>query len=483
MVEAPLPILRDDQAATLLKRVRAALSAEFGQAKPLRLSRAPGHLDVMGGIAEDTGSLVVTAALDRAATVALQERDDRQVQVFSFNQFDQHQPFTLRIPLEALAKFPPQKLREEFNASGRQWAGHVAGCLYLLHESKLIDLADPKHKGLNLAILSTVPPAVGAGASAAMEVAAMLNFIEHFGIRNRIGPVRMASLCRQVQARVLGEPCGIAAYVGNCLGEAGSLLPMVCQPHELRPMLPLPPGVRVLGINSNVRRSDRRARYEKTRLATFMGQQIILAKMREMGRAAGRTLTGDPLRGYLANLDPDHYKMLFRPILPDAISGQSFIDQYGAAAIAPTTIEPDKRYLIRHALDHHVLEARRVRRFTEFLQTAATAQGTVRKTALDSAGHLMYASHQSYMTDAMLGAEECDLLVQMVRALEPAGLYGARITGAGSGGVVAVLAEHGQATDAAISEITKVYEQRTGLKSELFPCTGSGAWAAGSCRT
>src|SRR5438477_8817138 len=86
---------------TLLSRIRAELSDSFHPGRPLRVSRAPGRLDVMGGIAHYTGSLVCQMTLDRAAAVAVQERDDRQVQVFSFNLLDAHQPFTLRIPLDA----------------------------------------------------------------------------------------------------------------------------------------------------------------------------------------------------------------------------------------------------------------------------------------------------------------------------------------------------------------------------------------------
>jgi galactokinase len=92
---------------TLLRRVWAELSAEFDPSRPVRISRAPGRLDVMGGIADYTGSLVAEATLDRAAAVALQDRSaqeiNRVVQVFSFNLLDEHQPFTLQIPLDALA--------------------------------------------------------------------------------------------------------------------------------------------------------------------------------------------------------------------------------------------------------------------------------------------------------------------------------------------------------------------------------------------
>src|SRR5438105_4564129 len=109
---------------TLLSRIRAELSADFLPSRPIRFARAPGRLDVMGGIADYTGSLVCEATLDRAAAVAIQERDDRQLQVFSFNLFDEHQPFTFRMPLEALADTPTETLRKEFAEPGRIFAGY-----------------------------------------------------------------------------------------------------------------------------------------------------------------------------------------------------------------------------------------------------------------------------------------------------------------------------------------------------------------------
>ena len=97
-------------------------------------------------------------------------------------------------------------------------------------------------------------------------------------------------MCKSVENRVVGAPCGIMDQVTSCLGEAGSLLRMICQPHEIQPPLHLPPGTRVLGINSNVKHSVGGGMYGITRCAAFMGHKIILAKMKEMGAAAGRTL-------------------------------------------------------------------------------------------------------------------------------------------------------------------------------------------------
>src|SRR5687767_12332056 len=219
-------LLNLDPVPQLLERTRAELPAAFDFACPLRVSRAPGRLDVMGGIADYTGSLVCEMPLDRAAAVALQERDDRQVQVFSFNLFDEHVPFTMRMPLDAIAAGGADALRREFDEPGRKFGGYVIGCLFVLHEAGLIDVRGPGHRGINLALYSTVPLGAGVSSSAAIEVATMVNLVEHFGVRDRLDPMRLAALCQQVENRVVGAPCGIMDQVTSCYGRAGSLLRM-----------------------------------------------------------------------------------------------------------------------------------------------------------------------------------------------------------------------------------------------------------------
>jgi galactokinase len=164
-----------------------------------------------------------------------------------------------------------------------------------------------------------------------------------------------------------------------------------------------------------------------------MGHAIILDKMRQVGRALGKELLADPMRGYLANLDLDDYKQYFRPCLPETIKGLEFLENYGPTADTVTTVHPDHEYAVQSATDHHVLEARRIRNFVDFIEQAAALapDHPGRTPLLDKAGHLMYASHSSYTNDAQLGAPECDLLVDMVRRREPDGFYGARITGGG----------------------------------------------------
>jgi L-arabinokinase len=478
-------LLQLDPIPTLLSRLRRELSDAFRPDRPIRVSRAPGRLDMMGGIAHYSGSHVCGATIDRAAAVALQGRDDRQVQVFSFNLLDEHKPFTFRIPLDALASQSAEALRREFAEPGRRWAANLAGCLFTLHERGMLNLAEPAARGVNLAAYSTVPMGAGLGASSAMTVAAMMNLADHFGVRGERlgGPVELAALCREVEQRIGGgAPCDVTAALTSCLGESGKLHRILCQPHELLEPLTFPNGVRVVGIDSGTRCPDGSAQYARVRCAAFMGHKIILEKMRYFGRAAGRALERDPLSGYLANLDPEDYKKYFRPYLPESLKGGEFLLRFGRTIDTATTVHPDERYPVRNAVDHHVLEAMRVKHFVELIEEAAALAPADprRRGVLDKAGHLMYASHFAYGHDAHLSAPECDVLVELVREHETMGLYGARITGQGEGGTVAVLAEVGASADAAIEKIMDAYERRSGRKAQTFQTSGGGAWEVGT---
>jgi galactokinase len=92
----------------------------------------------------------------------------------------------------------------------------------------------------------------------------------------------------------------------------------------------------------------------------------------------------------------------------------------------------------------------------------------------------MYASHHSYTHDALLGHANCDLLVQLVRAHEHLGLYGARITAAGQGGTIAILADTSQSSTDALHLIMQTYEQQTDLKPTLFTHSSPGAIHTGT---
>ena len=82
-------------------------------------------------------------------------------------------------------------------------------------------------------------------------------------------------------------------------------------------------------------------------------------------------------------------------------------------------------------------------------------------------GELMYESHASYAACG-LGSRGTDLIVDLVRAEgAAAGLYGARITGGGSGGTVAVIGRSDASR--AIARIVDAYERSSDTARTFFP--------------
>jgi L-arabinokinase len=92
----------------------------------------------------------------------------------------------------------------------------------------------------------------------------------------------------------------------------------------------------------------------------------------------------------------------------------------------------------------------------------------------------MYQSHASYGACG-LGSAGTDLLVSMVRDAGPvSGLYGAKITGGGSGGVVAVLARAG--SRAIVERMAREYERLTGHAAAVLGGSSDGAARFGIAR-
>jgi galactokinase len=177
-----MPLLDLDPVPTLLSRVaRRAVGRLRRRWKKNPRQPRPGRLDVMGGIADYTGSLVCEMPLDRAAAVALTERDDREVQVFSFNLLDEHKPFTLRIRSCAIAT-ARSTTSAASSTSRPQWAGVPRRLPVHPARAEADRPARPEHSGLNIAAHSTVPLGAGVSSSAAIEVATMMNLIDHFAV-------------------------------------------------------------------------------------------------------------------------------------------------------------------------------------------------------------------------------------------------------------------------------------------------------------
>ena len=99
---------------------------------------------------------------------------------------------------------------------------------------------------------------------------------------------------------------------------------------------------------------------------------------------------------------------------------------------------------------------------------------------LAKAGGLMYASHWSYGQRCGLGSVETDLLVNLIRKhASDAGVYGAKVSARGCGGVVTVLMQSTDRASAAVEEVVNRYQAKSGRKATLIRGSSQGAFASG----
>lgn len=440
--------------------------ALFDSRQHIIVARAPGRLDVMGGIADYSGSLVLELPIAEATLVALQKDDARRLSLVSLSETD---TLTFEMPL---AEFERDGKPIEYNEAravfkSDKWAAYVAGVFLVL----MRELGTHFDQGARLLISSRVPEGKGVSSSAALEVATMTAVAAAFDIE--IAPRDIALLCQRVENLVVGAPCGVMDQMSVACGEANQLLAMSCQPAEVLGTISLPEELAVWGLDSGTRHSVGEGDYGSVRAGTFMGYRIIAdLDGLSVEQSGDRVEINDPKwRGYLANLTPAEFEERFAAKLPESLLGAEFLTRYGGTTDTVTNIEPARTYAIHAPTAHAVYENSRVHRFADLLRRKL---GHAEKIEL---GKLMYESHASYSACG-LGSTGTDLLVELVRSAgADRGLFGAKITGGGSGGTVAVLGNR-DAEDT-VADVADSFAVLTGHHPYIFRGSSPGSAAFG----
>lgn len=444
-------------------------AAFFEATAPIVVARAPGRLDLMGGIADYSGSLVLELPLAVATFVAAQQTSDGCLTVRSLA-LGPDGDADVSLPVGALDDVGHGRILGDDPRRG--WAAYVLGAVPVLRRERGIRVSG----GLRLLVDSSVPLSRGVSSSAALEVAAMTAICAAIG--ETLAPRDLALLCQMVENIQVGAPCGVMDQMTAACGVRDRLLALRCQPAELEGPVAIPPALELWGIDSGIRHEVGGADYTGVRVGAFMGYRLIAAAARlpvkELGN--GHVEIVDPKwGGYLANVRPGKWESKYRDLLPDVMDGGFFLRGFGGITDPVTQVDPTRTYRVRHPTAHPIYEHHRVQIFRNLL-----AAGAATERERLQLGELMYQSHASYSACA-LGSSGTDHLVALVRkAGLAAGLYGAKITGGGSGGVVAVLARAG--SRAAVEGIAHEYERLTGRSAIVLGGSSDGAAEFGVVR-
>ena len=118
--------------------VRGEASAFFDAEGPIVGARAPGRLDIMGGVADYSGSIVLEMPIAEAACVAWQWRGDRDLRIRSVGVEEDGFAPEVTLSIDDLVDLsgqirPVEEVRTRLTADDRtRWAAYVAGCLHVM---------------------------------------------------------------------------------------------------------------------------------------------------------------------------------------------------------------------------------------------------------------------------------------------------------------------------------------------------------------
>ncbi|MGB5872808.1 MAG: galactokinase [Bacteroidota bacterium] len=373
-----------------LEEQTVQLFQERFQSPPTHIASAPGRVNLIGEHTDYNEGYVLPLAVDRHTAVAAGARGDRVLRAFS-----QNLQSSFRAPVDDLI---PKKRPA--------WSNYVKGIAILLQRS------GATLSGANLCINGTIPRGAGLSSSAALEVATAhalraLNNLSHTD-------EDLIHLCQKAEHEFAGVLCGIMDQYVTTLARSGTALFLDCRTLEVE-QIPFPPGIRLLVIDTGVRRRLSSSEYNTRRgeCAAAVGElQKVLPEIRAL-----------------------------RDINLEELSHH--------AELLPRNLQKRAR--------HVVSENQRVIRATQAL----------RENDVNELGKLLYESHMSLRHQYEVSCDELDALVDICAECE--GVVGARMTGAGFGGCVLCLVQK-DAVGEVTSRVDLEYPARTGSRATPHLC-------------
>jgi len=365
------------------QEIRQQFTDRFHRA-PQWIVRAPGRVNLIGEHTDYNDGFVLPLAIDRAIWIALAPRDDRQVVVHSAD-FDQ----TAEFSLDALAK------------EDGGWVEYLKGTAWSLGEAGF------GLRGWDGLMMGDVPQGAGLSSSAALEVATA----RALAVAGDLpwDPKQMALLCQKAENQWVGMNCGIMDQLIIACGQAGHALMVDCRSLDTQ-LVPLPPGVAVVVLDTSTRRGLVDSEYNARRAEC---------------EAAAEFFNKPALR--------DVSLELFERLASD-------MDE---------TVQ-------RRAL--HVIG--------ENERTVQAAEA-MRRGDAHALGVLLNKSHESLRDDYEVSNDALNAMAEIAQS--HSACYGARMTGAGFGGC-AVAVVDAQAADDFAQATAAAYQQRTGLNPTIYVC-------------
>ncbi len=408
--------------------------------------RVPGRVNLIGEHTDYQQGYVLPVALDKDFVFIARRRDDAQVRLHN---------------MEA-ALFPPRQFTgfsDIAHAPAGDWENYIKGATQMLWQKAGRPLC-----GADILVAGAPPHGVprGAGLSSSSALTVGAAYVLAHLNELPLSPAELAWLCGEAEWYV-GTRGGIMDQFIALLGRQGHALFLDCRASGQGPRgipqfhtmhVPLPRGYNIIVADSKVRhdniRSDFNVRVAEDRIG------VALLKRRF------------PYVAYLRDLEGMAWADI-EPLLPETLSEEELqalglrLEEIIDVKL-PRSGEP---FHVRARCRHVVSENARVR-----ASVAALRDGDALRF-----GQLMNEAHASVRDDYGASRAELEVLIRLAREVD--GVVGARLTGAGWGGCIVVLAREGCEADFA-AHVAPRYARETGLEPDIFVChAGDGAGVVG----
>lgn len=272
----------------LFRLIEEATPSFFGPGRPIQIARAPGRLDIMGGLSGQKAPLTLSIPTAEAACTAIQARDDDLIRLWSpCRDGSRTQMLSVRIGDLGLPATPIDypDARAFLVADPRdRWAGYLLGSLLVLAREHALT---PDH-GVELLMYSDVPNLCGVASSSAVTVAALRAFALQFGLELSAG--EFGRLAQIVEREVLQAHGRVADAMTSVLAESGQLLALDGGQGDLIARVTVPSGLEFVaietGTTSDAKASEVASEDEAKRTHRFqelLGAAPTVDNRRELG--------------------------------------------------------------------------------------------------------------------------------------------------------------------------------------------------------
>ena len=366
--------------------------------EPEVICYAPGRVNLLGDHTDYNDGFVLPAAIDVGTTIAASRRNDNQVVAFA-------EGYSINVDCFSLENIAFS--HEEM------WRNYVRGTLKCLKESHT------HFGGVNLAITGNVPQGAGLSSSASFEMAILKTIVDLYQLD--LDGIAAALMGQRAENEFVGCQCGIMDQLVSALGLEGYAMLLDCRSLTFQDA-PIPDGMAILVVNSNVQRGLVDSEYNARR-------QQCEEVARILNVPALRDVSLEQLNGAKEHLSQEQYRRA------------------------------------RHVI-------------TENARTIA-AMTAMQTNDIKTLGSLMGQSHDSLRDDYEVTTKELDGLVSIINSvINDAG--GVRMTGGGFGGCVVALIP-AELEQAVIAVVESKYSSQFGLVAEIYRCHAStGAFRAGN---